>query len=132
MTTSHPILKPAALVVAALTAAALATPGHAAQRADVTVVSPPPAGALVRYVSYADLDLASAAGRDRLESRIAGAVSRVCPAGHPADLTTAALTDTCRDIAWDGARAQMNFALARAANGQLALRGGTIAVSARP
>lgn len=131
MTTNHPILKPAALVVAALTAAALATPGHAAQRADVTVVSPP-AGALVRYVSYADLDLASAAGRDRLESRIAGAVSRVCPAGHPADLTTAALTDICRDIAWDGARAQMNFAVARAADGQLALRGGTIAVSARP
>jgi len=61
--------------LAAILAAALATPA---------IATPVAAGA--RSVAYADLDLASAAGRARLDQRIHAAVRAVCGTASPADL----------------------------------------------
>lgn len=121
-----------AMTLAALLAGMLAAAQADAQsRNDVTIYAPAvPENALVRFVSYADLNLASLEGRARLESRVRGAVRRVCPEGHPGDLTTAGLTGRCQSAAWEGARPQMTAAIANAGRGY-AMRG-DIAVAARP
>ena len=47
-------------------------------------------------VSIADLDLSSAAGRDRLERRVASAARRVCGWASPVDLKGFTRMRTCR------------------------------------
>jgi len=79
---------------------------------DVTVVAPPPEGSLSERVRYADLDLASPEGVDLLSMRISGAVSRVC---SPFDQkSTFSEHGACKSFAWNGARPQMDRAVARA------------------
>lgn len=59
-------------------------------------------------VSYADLDLASPAGRATLERRVERAVDRVCPARPlPSELDKRATYNTCRKAALTGARQQL-------------------------
>ena len=48
-----------------------------------------------RTVSYADLDLGTAAGRDTLANRINAAAHAVCNAGGSVDLATWIETDRC-------------------------------------
>ena len=55
-----------------------------------------PAAPETRIVSYADLDLGAAAGRDRLDRRIAAAVRAVCGSVPPADLRGRAEVAACR------------------------------------
>jgi len=50
----------------------------------------------VRIVSAADLDLASAAGRSRLDRRLAAAVREVCGTASPADLRGVYEIRACR------------------------------------
>lgn len=59
-------------------------------------------------VSFADLDLSRASGRDALEQRISNAVLKVC-APRPAviDLTQMHQYDACRSMAMTGARQQL-------------------------
>jgi UrcA family protein len=59
-------------------------------------------------VSYGDLDLTRASGREVLEHRIAGAVDKVC-AGRPSsvDLTMLHYYEKCRSEAFAGARQQL-------------------------
>jgi UrcA family protein len=71
--------------LAASLAAAAATPAVAA-----------PSVPGVRTVSYADLDLSSAAGRGRLDQRVAAAVRAVCGTAAPADLRAAEAVRDCR------------------------------------
>lgn len=47
-------------------------------------------------VSYADLNLASRAGRDVLDRRIAGAASQLCGAYQPVELRWAAAVEACQ------------------------------------
>ena len=47
-------------------------------------------------VSYADLNLASVAGRDILDRRIAGAAEQLCGQARPVELSWAAAVETCR------------------------------------
>jgi UrcA family protein len=86
---------------------------HAAAAKDVTVVHEPlPDDALSRSVSYADLDLTSAADVGRLTFRVRSAVNYVCA---PLDQrVTFAEHGACRSYAWNGARPQMDLAVARA------------------
>jgi len=59
-------------------------------------------------VSYADLDLRQAAGRQVLEHRISNAVNKVCsPAPSGIDLTQAHDFQTCRGQAMVGAQQQL-------------------------
>ena len=118
--------------VLAVAAALAAATGAAAQTRDVTVLAPTaPADVLIQVVRYGDLNLASAAGQARLESRVLAAVHSVCPAGFALDLNAAAQSNACKVSALADARSQMDEAIAQARSGQLALAGGTIRVAAR-
>jgi len=55
-----------------------------------------PHDAGTRIVRYADLDLASAAGRARLEQRIGAAVRAVCGLADPSDLRGGRAVQACR------------------------------------
>jgi len=79
---------------------------------DVTVIAGPPEGALSEHVRYADLDLASPVGVELLSMRVGGAVTRVC---SPLDQrSTFAEHGSCKSFAWNGAKPQMDRAIARA------------------
>lgn len=69
------MLKPILFAAATLAAAVTASPVFAK-----------PIAPQVRVVSYADLDLSSAAGQARLERRIQAAVRDVCGEANSADL----------------------------------------------
>jgi len=85
--------------------------GSAAAR-DVTVVAQPPADVLSERVSYADLDLATRTGVQVFNARVGGAVYRVCA---PLDQrSTFSEHANCRSFAWNGAKPQMDRAVARA------------------
>ena len=62
-------------------------------------------------VGYSDLDLASAAGRRALDSRIAVAVESVCSAGESLDLRFNSLGRACRDEAFAAAQPQRDAAI---------------------
>jgi UrcA family protein len=108
-------------VAAALALALTMGAGGPALAKDVTVVSSPPEDTLSERVSYADLDLASAAGVKGLTSRVRAAVRHVCA---PVDQRiTYVQFNECRSFAWGGARPQMDRAIERAT--QLASTGTT-------
>jgi UrcA family protein len=67
---------------------------------------------LTEVVSYADLDLASADGVKRLNSRVGGAVRHVCSPLDGRD--TIGSYGACKSYAWNGARPQMDLAIQRA------------------
>ena len=78
------------------------------------VIVTAPAVSVTARVGFADLDLASAAGRQMLEHRVGVAVRFVCEgATNPSEIAIPA--HYCRTAAWDGARPQMERAYARAA-----------------
>ena len=118
-------LRSIALAAAACTAAALSLTATPAVAADIVVA---PDEVTVR-VSYADLNLASAAGRARLERRIAGAARSICGNYASNELRMFALVSECRadaiasariptDVASNGARdlTVTGYRLSRAAN----------------
>ena len=59
-------------------------------------VAPAVAEAPTRAVSFADLDLSSAAGRDRLDRRIAAAIRKVCGSAYPIELRSVEEVRDCR------------------------------------
>jgi UrcA family protein len=73
-------------------------------------VSPAVAGETVA-VPYGDLDLASAAGRARLDSRVFRAATMICGRYDPRELRLSALSRACRDDAIAGVRGQREAAL---------------------
>ena len=87
------------------------TPSASAKDQPLVVFAPPDAP--TRRVSYADLNLTSQAAEKMLYRRVAGAVRSVCneATGPFSDFNE---TTACRDFAWDGARPQINRAVARA------------------
>ena len=59
-------------------------------------------------VSYADLDLSRASGRQVLERRVERAVARVCPSRPlPSELRRQKTYRECRAAAWTGAQRQL-------------------------
>ncbi|MCW3838450.1 UrcA family protein [Sphingomonas canadensis] len=68
----------------------------------------------VARVSYADLDLGSAAGRAQLEHRIQAAVRLVCEDPKTRDLRREVQNRGCRDTALANAAAQREKAFANA------------------
>lgn len=93
-------LRSIALAATACAAATLSMTATPAGAADITVI---PETVTVR-VSYADLNLASAEGRARLDRRIAGAARSICGTYFPTDLRTFALVQDCREEAIASAR----------------------------
>ena len=66
------------------------------------------------HVSYADLNLASGAGRQKLQGRIAFAARIVCQFEDSRQLDLAAATNFCRDDAIERARPAYEAAVAAA------------------
>ena len=95
------MLKTSLLFVASLISSATLLAGAAAP----TVAAPLEAKS--RIVSYADLDLGSAAGRDRLEARIDRAVRAVCGRASVKDLNALDQVLSCRAEALEDANAQL-------------------------
>lgn len=72
---------------------------------------------VVRRVSYADLDLASARDEITLGRRVGGAVKQVCreaTGGNDGSLRVRTAFAHCGNKAWDGARPQIATAVQRA------------------
>lgn len=76
----------------------------------------------VRRVSLKDLNLATAEGEKILSRRVRRAVSSACheAVGHRLNLQA---DQSCRDLAWDGAKPQMALAVQRAR--EIAATGGS-------
>lgn len=93
-------------------AAGLAGGQAAPAMAQITVLGELPRDMLSERVAYADLSLASAAGEQRLRTRVAAAVSRVC---QPWKLKDSYLDhQDCRAFARSGAEPQVALAIERA------------------
>ena len=80
------------------------------------------------WVSYADLNLATADGQAALDRRIAGAVGRVCPRATNQTWMQRMAARTCRREAHQNAAMQRNEAIAAYREGRPAVR---VAVAAR-
>ena len=67
-------------------------------------------------VGYADLNLASASGKQTLMRRVSGAVYQVCdqPLAGELGLESRSEVSSCRSFAWRGARPQVDLAVERA------------------
>ncbi|MFL6725730.1 MAG: UrcA family protein [Sphingomicrobium sp.] len=101
------------LVLAILSAAIAVLPGnpvHAAARPQAT---------LTKSVSYADLDMTSARGRERLKDRIAFTAYRVCLVDAPASPSPSIADPVCFRSAMKDALAQMERMVARANSNRL-------------
>ena len=100
-----------------ITVALLVGMSAAAMAQDATVFGDRPDETIpTERVSYLDLNLVSEAGEKALVGRVRGAVRRVCVAetsSHP--------YLRCRNVAWRGAKPQIDLAVARAR--EMALNG---------
>ena len=108
------------LVLAILSAAIAVLPGnpvHAAARPQAT---------LTKSVSYADLDMTSARGRERLKDRIAFTAYRVCLVDAPASPSPSIADPVCFRSAMKDAILQMQRAIA------VATRPTTVASASQP
>ena len=70
-------------------------------------------------VSYADLNLATGAGRTVLDGRIAGAARRACEIEDSRDLALAQVTNSCRTGAIASAQPAVNAAIAAMRKGSV-------------
>jgi UrcA family protein len=93
---------------------AIASP---AQGKTAPVLITAPADVVVRHVSYADLNLASAPGQQRLNHRVDAAVTDVCLEATGGDNGSTEFKFSmvrCASGAWNDARPQINLAIQRA------------------
>ena len=83
------------------------------------------------FVRYSDLDLTSSSDQTRLATRVRKAAYRICGQFSPLDLPIAKQAYECHGVALNGARPQMDSAIAAARNGtQVAALSAVIRVSA--
>lgn len=119
-------------VATAITAGGLLIFSPQASARQPIVVTAPESDLVVRRVSYADLNLASASGEKRLNRRVGSAITSLCieavgPDTHNLGSTIANMK--CARGAWAGARPQIARAVERAQ--QIAATGSsTIAATA--
>jgi len=128
------------LAAAAVTIGGLFLPfaSAMAKEAPVVVTAAPPeeADLVVRRVSYADLDLASAIGRNTLHERVGFAIGDVCAEANLFDNGSPAYKSgvmKCSKSAWGNATPQMARAFQRAseiaATGWSPIAASTISIS---
>ena len=121
-----------AAVLSGVTASLLvgATTTQAAQDRPVIVYGEPQQ-VNVEHVPYGDLNLAASGDRKTLFRRVGSAVRTVCNFGA---IGAASDYRTCAGLAWQGARPQIDAALAQAnrlaSNGQSPMAAGAIIISA--
>lgn len=121
----------------AITAGGLFTVAPSAwAKAPIVVVAPASEDVVIRRISYADLNLASAFGEKTLNGRVRGAVSSLCSEAIGPDggnWTVKMAGHHCYDRAWDQARPQIGNAVERArqmaSNGYSNLSAAAITIS---
>lgn len=128
------------LAVAAVTIGGLFLPfsSATAKERPVVVTAPPEETELVvRYVSYADLDLALPVGQSTLNDRVGFAITDVCTEANRFDSGSFSFKSglkTCSNAAWDDARPQIARAFQRAneiaATGNSSIAAAAISISA--
>lgn len=122
----------AALAVS--TAIFAATAPASAKDRPITVTATEP-NIPVRLVSYRDLNLAQREDARILAKRVRQAAKEVCTESAPEDGYSAAMSLSCRSIAWQSARPQIKRAIAQAqeiaANGFSAIAPVAITISLR-
>lgn len=96
------MLKTSLVIAASVLTAASILGGTAAP-----AFAQPAAAAPTRVVSYADLNLSSAAGRAVLDSRLNAAVRDVCGQAYPIDLNSVGQVVQCRQETLAAANAQL-------------------------
>jgi UrcA family protein len=102
------------VILGAVMLSALVRPAFAAEPAEATRSA---------RVSYADLDLSSAAGVSRLDRRIQSAIQQLCVAQPgTVDLRTKLIDRRCREDAKSSLTAQRHAAIAAARQPALAAR----------
>lgn len=119
-----------ASLIAAVAIGLTASPGHSNPPTAVVVVANP-ADYVVRRVTYADLNLASAPGERTLNRRVRYAVGDLCneALGEPPSSANIFAYKECTGAAWHGAAPQIADAVQRAR--QIAASGtSSIALSA--
>lgn len=92
----------------------VASPAHSKAGPVVVVANP---DVVTRHVSFADLNLASAAGEQTLNNRVVGVVRDLCDeatGGLDGNYITANAYAQCRKSAWNQARPQIALATQRA------------------
>jgi UrcA family protein len=102
----------AATLVAGAAIAAASSPLHARPPTGVVVIAHPE-DYVIRRVSYADLNLATAPGERTLNHRVGNAVSYVCNEATGGLSTSFEYAD-CRAGSWSRARPQIALAVERA------------------
>ncbi len=80
-------------------------------------------------VSYADLNLSSAAGRNTLDRRVARTADRICGVALEQHLELQAVAKRCAATARESARPAIELAHRNAANRQLAARDMSVTVA---
>lgn len=80
-------------------------------------------------VSYADLNLSNAAGREALDRRVARTADRICGVEPGRDVKMQALAKHCARNARESARPAIELAHRNAANRQLAARDMSVTVA---
>jgi UrcA family protein len=106
-----------ALSISAAFALSIFAPATPAAAKDKIVVTAPPSEVVVRRVSFADLNLATPAGEQSLNSRVGYAVNDLCDditGGSNGSLTMNQYLRKCSASAWGQARPQMARAIQRA------------------
>ena len=92
----------------------VAPPAFGKVRPVVVVANP---NIVIRQISFADLNLASASGELTLQRRVGGAVSSLCEeatGGRDGNYMTVLSAGKCRQSAWTQARPQIALATQRA------------------
>jgi len=107
-----PLKAMAAVLAMSITSLVFATPSLAQSQLDVRAVS--------STVSYADLNLANADGRATLERRVRSAANQLCQPDIAGVTGERVLRQRCYVAAIEGARPQIDAAVARGAQARLA------------
>jgi UrcA family protein len=104
-----------ASLVAAVAIGVTASPAHSSPPGALVVVANP-ADYVIRHVTYADLNLASAPGERTLNRRVSYAVTDLCneALGEPSSSSNTFAYKECTGGAWHGADPQIAAAVQRA------------------
>jgi UrcA family protein len=105
----------AAFVVSVVAASGVGSP--ASGKGGPILVNAPPDDVISRHISYADLNLVSAAGEQKLQGRVRHAVNGLCfeaAGGFDEPLMFSTAEARCTQASWEAAQPQIRSAVMRA------------------
>jgi UrcA family protein len=127
------IFAAAAICASATTVGVAIAPAHAAKAPEEVVVTGRSNELPTAIVQYADLNLGSEAGRERLDRRIGYAARQLCGERRPVELYTWSDIDACHSAVQASAKPQVKALMAALESGQKLALGdvGALTLSAK-